>query len=93
MSNLFMGDSLASNLVAAVFASAGHAILTIPVFKLYAMIKKITKVIAVIISIAAVLLNYWMILAAAALDLADKGKSNQWSYSYLVQYFQDLLIN
>ena len=64
-----MGESLLSNAIVAIFASAGHAILTIPVYKLYAIINKVTKVIAVILSITAILLNYWMILAAAAIDL------------------------
>ena len=71
-----MGESILSNAIVAVIASAGHAILTIPVYKLYSIINKATKVIAVILSMAAILLNYWMILAAAAIDLLDKGKSN-----------------
>jgi hypothetical protein len=39
-----------------------------------------------------ILLNFYLIMALAALDLQDSEKANQWTFSFIIQFSTDLLI-
>jgi Na+-driven multidrug efflux pump len=64
------------NIIAAVIIAVTHAVIVKPINYFYAKKLKVIKYICSFILIAAVLVNIYMILAIAAIDMRDNGKSN-----------------
>jgi hypothetical protein len=76
ISNLFMDSNPIVNIIAAVIIAVTHAVIVKPINYFYAKKLKVIKYICSFILIAAVLVNIYMILAIAAIDMRDNGKSN-----------------